>query len=163
MPIDYKKTQKALYRPSKTPHLIQVPPLSFLAVQGQGDPNQPGGAYQEAIGQLYAVAFTLKMSKLGPWQPAGYFDYVMPPLEGLWWMPDGAPMDFTRKDTFHWISLLRLPEFATREVFQWAVQEAERNKKRDLSSVTFSLMQRGYASSACTRVPMTASRRPSRP
>ena len=137
MPIDYKKTQKALYRPPKTPHLIQVPPLSFLAVQGQGDPNQPGGAYQEAIGQLYAVAFTLKMSKLGPWQPAGYFDYVMPPLEGLWWMPDGAPMDFTRKDTFHWISLLRLPEFATREVFQWAVQEAERNKKRDLSSVTF--------------------------
>lgn len=137
MAFDFKKTYKELYLPPKTPHLIQVPAQTFLAVRGQGDPNQAGGAYQEAIGQLYAVAFTLKMSKLGPWQPAGYFDYVMPPLEGLWWMPDGAPMDFARKDAFHWISLLRLPEFATREVFQWAVQEAERNKKRDLSAVTF--------------------------
>ena len=132
MPIDYKKTQKEFYRPSKTPHLIQVPPLSFLAVQGQGDPNQPGGAYQEAIGQLYAVAFTLKMSKLGPWQPAGYFDYVMPPLEGLWWMPDGAPIDFTRKDAFHWISLLRLPEYvvpAALLVFGYPTQQQQEREK----------------------------------
>ena len=137
MPIDYKKTQKALYRPPKnTPSDPGAAPV-LPGRPGAGGPQPARGAYQEAIGQLYAVAFTLKMSKLGPWRRRVTFDYVMPPLEGLWWMPDGAPMDFARKDAFHWISLLRLPEFATREVFQWAVQEAERNKKRDLSSVTF--------------------------
>ena len=143
MAFDFKKTYKELYLPPKTPHLIQVPAQTFLAVRGQGDPNQAGGAYQEAIGLLYAVAYTIKMSKLGPAQPEGYFDYVMPPLEGLWWMPDTSAIDFAQKARFCWIALIRLPEFVTQEVFRWAVETAAAKKKLDLSPVEFFSYEEG--------------------
>ena len=138
MAFDFKKAYKEFYLPPKQPALVTVPSMTFLAVRGQGDPNQPGGAYQQAIGLLYAVAFTIKMSKLGPRQPEGYFDYVMPPLEGLWRQGESGHMDLTRKADFQWVSLLRLPDFVTEEVFHWAVGEAAKKKKLDLSPVTYS-------------------------
>ena len=111
--------------------------MDFLAVRGQGDPNQEDGAYKAAVGQLYAVAYTIKMSKLGKHQLEGYVDYVVPPLEGLWWMEGGGAIDFAHKERFHWISMIRLPQFVTREAFHWAVQEAERKKGLDCSGVEF--------------------------
>lgn len=137
MAFDFKKAYKEFYLPPKQPTLVTVPPMTFLAVRGQGDPNQPDGAYQQAIGLLYAVAFTIKMSKLGLQQPEGYFDYVMPPLEGLWRQTGGGALDLTRKADFQWVSLLRLPDFVTEEVFRWAVKEAEKKKKLDFSPVIY--------------------------
>lgn len=137
MAFDFKKAYREFYLPPKQPTLVTVPPMTFLAVRGQGDPNQPDGAYQQAIGLLYAVAFTIKMSKLGPQQPEGYFDYVMPPLEGLWRQAGGGALDLTRKADFQWVSLLRLPDFVTEEVFRWAVREAAKKKKLDFSSVIY--------------------------
>ena len=137
MPFDYKKEYKEFYLPPKRPQIVEVPAMDFLAVRGQGDPNQEGGAYKAAIGQLYAVAYTIKMSKLGKHQLEGYFDYVVPPLEGLWWMEGGGAIDFAHKERFHWISMIRLPQFVTREAFRWAVREAEQKKGLDCSGVEF--------------------------
>ena len=137
MPFDYKKEYKEFYLPPKTPQIVEVPAMDFLAMRGQGDPNQEGGAYKAAIGQLYAVAYTIKMSKLGKHQLEGYFDYVVPPLEGLWWMEGGGAIDFAYRERFHWISMIRLPQFVTREAFHWAVREAERKKGLDCSGVEF--------------------------
>ena len=137
MAFDFKKAYKEFYLPPKQPTLVTVPPMTFLAVRGQGDPNQPDGAYQQALSLLYAVAFTIKMSKLGPQQPEGYFDYVMSPLEGLWRQAGGGALDLTRKADFQWVSLLRLPDFVTEEVFRWAVKEAEKKKKLDFSPVIY--------------------------
>ena len=137
MPFDYKKADKEFYLPSKTPGVITVPAMNFLAVRGQGDPNVVDGAYQQALRMLYAVAFTIKMSKVGQHKLAGYFDYVLPPLEGLWWQEGIQGVDYARKQDFQWISLIRLPEFATREVFTWAIQEASEKKQQDFSSVEF--------------------------
>lgn len=137
MAFDFKKAYREFYLPPKQPTLVTVPPMTFLAVRGQGDPNQPDGAYQQALGLLYAVAFTIKMSKLGLQQPEGYFDYVMPPLEGLWRQTGGGALDLTRKADFQWVSLLRLPDFVTEEVFRWAVREAAKKKKLDFSTVIY--------------------------
>ena len=137
MPFDYKKEYKEFYLPPKTPQIVEVPAMDFLAVRGQGDPNQEGGAYKAAIGQLYAVAYTIKMSKLGKHKLEGYFDYVVPPLEGLWWMEGGGAIDFAHKERFHWISMIRLPQFVTWEAFHWAVREAEQKKGLDCSGVEF--------------------------
>ena len=130
MAFDYKKAYKDLYLPPRKPHILGVPPMNFLAVRGTGDPNAEGGAYQAAMGLLYGVAFTIKMSKLGSRAIEGYFDYVVPPLEGLWWQEGRTGLDLRHKEALSWISLLRLPEFVTREVFQWAVQEASCQKGR---------------------------------
>lgn len=137
MPFDYKKEYKEFYLPPQTPHIIEVPAMNFLAVRGKGNPNEGDGAYKEAIGLLYAVTFTIKMSKKGSRQLEGYFDYVVPPLEGLWWMEGTNGIDYARKENFRWISLIRLPEFVTREVFDWAVREAARKKKMDFSAMEF--------------------------
>lgn len=137
MPMDYKKEQKALYLPPRKPGIVTVPRMNFLAVRGQGDPNQEGGAYQEAIGLLYGVSFTIKMSKLGSNRPKGYFDYVVPPLEGLWRQEGVSGIDYGRKEAFQWIALIRLPEFVTQEVFDWALRETEAKKKLNVSPVTF--------------------------
>lgn len=134
MPFDYKKAHKEFYLPPKTPSLVTVPAMNFLAVRGQGDPNQEGGAYREALGLLYAVAFTIKMGKN---RPEGYFDYVVPPLEGLWWQEGVHGVDYSRKENFQWISLIRLPEFVTEEVFHRAIREAAEKKKQDFSKVEF--------------------------
>ncbi len=137
MAFDYKKAYKDLYLPPRQPQIITVPPMNFLAVRGAGDPNAEGGDYQAAMGLLYGVAFTIKMSKLGSHAIDGYFDYVVPPLEGLWWQEGQTGLDLTRKETLCWISLIRLPEFVTPEVFRWAVQEAAAKKHADFSAVEF--------------------------
>lgn len=137
MAFDYKKEYKEFYLPPKTPGIVTVPAMNFLAVRGQGDPNEEDGAYKQALELLYAVAFTIKMSKLGKHRLEGYFDYVVPPLEGLWWQEGGSGVDYSRKAEFRWISLIRLPEFVTKEVFDWAVREAAEKKQRDFSKVEF--------------------------
>src|SRR5699024_7393598 len=122
MAFDYKKEYKEFYLPPRTPGIVTVPAMNFLAVRGQGDPNEEHGAYKQALEQLYAVAYTIKMNKRNP--PEGYFDYVVPPLEGLWWQEGVHGVDYTRKSDFRWISLIRLPEFVTKPVFDRAVREA---------------------------------------
>ena len=137
MPFDYKKEYKEFYLPPKTPGIVTVPAMNFLAVRGQGDPNEEGGTYKQALELLYAVAFTIKMSKMGKHKLAGYFDYVVPPLEGLWWQEGVHGVDYSRKADFRWISLIRLPEFVTKEVFDWAIREAAEKKQRDFTAVEF--------------------------
>ena len=137
MAFDYKKEYKEFYLPSKTPGIVTVPAMNFLAVRGRGDPNEEGGAYKQALELLYGVAFTIKMSRLGKHRLDGYFDYVVPPLEGLWWQEGTQGVDYTRKAEFRWISLIRLPEFVTEEAFRWALREASEKKQRDFSQVEF--------------------------
>lgn len=117
--------------------------MNFAVVRGSGDPNEPERAYQKAIGQLYAVAYTIKMSRKGSYPISGYFDYVVPPLEGFWWQQGDKAMNYADKSGFQWISLIRLPDFVTRQDFDWAVQEAERKKKTDLSAVKFLSLEEG--------------------
>lgn len=143
MPFDYKKEYKEFYLPPKTPGIITVPAMRFLAVRGQGDPNEEGGAYKQAIGMLYAVTFTIKMSKMGKHKPEGYFDFVVPPLEGLWWQDGIQGVDYARKKDFQWISLIRLPEFVTEDAFDWAVRESEEKKQQDFSAVKFFSWEEG--------------------
>ena len=143
MAFDYKKEYKEFYLPPKKPGIVTVPTMNFLAVRGKGDPNQEGGPYKQALGMLYAVAFTIKMSKLGKHQLEGYFDYVVPPLEGLWWQDGVRGVDYTHKGAFQWISLIRLPEFVTKEVFDWAIGEAIEKKKQDFSPVEFFTWEEG--------------------
>ncbi|WP_419502391.1 GyrI-like domain-containing protein [Candidatus Allofournierella excrementavium] len=143
MPFDYKKEYKEFYLPPRTPSIVTVPAMNFLAVRGQGDPNQEDGAYKEALSLLYAVAFTIKMSKLGKHKLEGYFDYVVPPLEGLWWQEGVHGVDYARKGDFQWISLIRLPEFVTEEAFHWAIREATEKKKQDFSRVEFFSWEEG--------------------
>lgn len=144
--FDFKKEYKEFYLPGKRPELVAVPKMNFLAVRGMGDPNEEGGAYKEAIGLLYGIAFTIKMSKMGDHRIEGYFDYVVPPLEGLWQQEAGPVggkkgrsfgIDYTHKESFQWISMIRLPDFVTKEEFEWAVSEAETKKQTDFSKVEF--------------------------
>ena len=137
MAFDYKKAYKEFYLPPETPGIVTVPAMNFLAVRGQGDPNEEDGAYKQALGMLYAVAYTIKMSKKGKHQLEGYFDYVVPPLEGLWRQAGIHGVDYAQKKAFQWISLIRLPEFVTREVFDWAIREATEKKQQDFSPVEF--------------------------
>lgn len=135
--FDFKKEFPEFYLPARSPHLIEIPELPYLAVRGSGDPNAEGGEYKDAVGMLYSVAYTIKMSRLSGSAPEGYFDYVVPPLEGLWWTEDGRGVDLTRKGDFRWLALIRLPDFVTRDVFEAAVTEAERKKGLDLSRVEY--------------------------
>ena len=137
MAFDYKKEYKEFYFPPAKPGIVDIPAMNFLAVRGQGDPNQEGGEYKAAMGLLYAIAFTIKMSKLGDRKIEGYFDYVVPPLEGFWWDKDGGAVDYARKEDFRWISLIRLPDFVAQTDFDWAIMEATRKKKQDFSKVEF--------------------------
>ena len=143
MAFDYKKAYKEFYLPPKTPGIVTVPTMNFLAVRGQGDPNEEGGAYKQTLDLLYAVAYTIKMSKLGRHKLEGYFDYVVPPLEGLWWQEDTQSVDYARKADFRWISLIRLPEFVTKAAFDWAIREAAEKKGRDFSAVEFFSWEEG--------------------
>ncbi|MCM1258558.1 MAG: GyrI-like domain-containing protein [Roseburia sp.] len=137
MAFDYKKEYKEFYLPKNKPGIIEVPSMNYIAVRGKGDPNAEGGEYKESIGLLYGIAFTIKMSKKGDHQIQGYFDYVVPPLEGFWWQEAGGEIDYSRKEDFHFISVIRLPDFVTKEDFEWAKAEAERKKKTDYSKVEF--------------------------
>ena len=121
MAFDYKKEYKEFYLPSRKPHLITVSPMNFVAVQGKGDPNDPAGEYQAAMEVLYGLAYTIKMSYKGSHRMEGFFEYVVPPLEGLWHQQGVDGVDYAHKETFEWTSMIRLPEFVTREEFDWAV------------------------------------------
>ena len=137
MPFDYKKEYKEFYMPPKKPVIVTVPPMNYIAVRGKGDPNIEGGEYKKAIELLYGIAYTIKMSKKSDRQIEGYFDYVVPPLEGFWWQEGIEGVDYTKKEEFNWISLIRLPDFVTKNDFDWAVGEAEKKKKTDFSKVEF--------------------------
>ena len=143
MAFDYKKEYKEFYLPASVPGIITVPKMNYIAVRGQGDPNVEGGVYQDSIGLLYGIAFTVKMSKKGGHQIDGYFDYVVPPLEGFWRQDGVLGIDYAHKENFQWISLIRLPEFVTRQVFSWAVSEASAKKKQDFSRVEFLTCEEG--------------------
>lgn len=143
MAFDYKKEYKEFYMPKNRPEIVTIPEMNYLAVRGTGDPNEEGGTYKKAIGLLYGIAFTIKMSKKSSHQIEGYFDYVVPPLEGFWWQQDVDGFDYNRKDEFCWISVIRLPDFVTRQDFEWAVAEASRKKRQDFSSVEFLTIQEG--------------------
>ena len=137
MAFDYKKEYKEFYLPGSDPAIVTVPPMNYIAVRGEGDPNQEDGAYKRSIGLLYGVMYTVKMSKMGDYRIGGYFDFVVPPLEGLWRQEGVIGIDYARKDALQWVSMIRLPDFVTEEDFSWAVREAERKKKEDYSAVRF--------------------------
>ena len=143
MAFDFKKEYKELYMPKNRPEIVTVPKANYIAVRGNGDPNQEGGAYQQAIGILYAVAYTLKMSYKTDYKIAGFFEYVVPPLEGFWWQEGIEGVDYSNKNTFHWISVIRLPDFITKENFDWAVETALKKKKLDCSSAEFLTIDEG--------------------
>lgn len=143
MAFDFKKEYREFYLPPDQPELITVPRWNYLAVRGQGDPNTVGGAYQQAIGVLYAVAYTLKMSRKTDYRIAGFYDYVVPPLEGFWDQAGTAGVDYSRKEDFRWISVIRLPDFVTEEHVAWAVETAERKKKLDCSAAEFLTVEEG--------------------
>lgn len=137
MAFDYKKEYREFYMPKLKPEIITVPQMNFIAVYGSGDPNVEGGEYKASIGMLYAIAFTIKMSKKGGHRINGYFDYVVPPLEGFWWQDGIDGIDYSHKEIFKWISVIRLPDFVTREDFEWAIKEATAKKKQDFSKAKF--------------------------
>lgn len=136
--LDYKKEYKDLYLPKTKPMLIDVPNMKFIIVQGKGNPNQiENGEYQEAISLLYSLSFTIKMSKMGENKIDGYFEYVVPPLEGFWWNEGKTNVDYKHKEKFEWISMIRQPEFVTEDVFKWACMEAKDKKGIDTSKAKF--------------------------
>ena len=137
MAYDFKKEHKEYYMPKDKPSVVTVPAMNYIAVRGEGDPNAEDGAYKRAIGLLYGIAFTIKMSKKGDHRIEGYFDYVVPPLEGFWWQDGVRGIDCAHKEQFKWISVIRLPDFVTKADFDWAVAEAARKKKTDCSSAEF--------------------------
>ena len=137
MAFDYKKEFKEFYLPPRKPQIVEIPEMRFVAVRGSGDPNAEDGEYKSAMQLLYGLAFTIKMSKMGDHRIEGYFDYVVPPLEGLWWQEGASSLDLSRKENFQWISMIRLPEFVTRQEFDWAVSEATRKKGLDFSRAEF--------------------------
>ena len=135
--LEGEKEYKEFYLPPKKPQIVTIPAMNFVAVQGKGDPNDPAGKYKAAMELLYGIAFTIKMSYKGSHKMDGYFEYVVPPLEGLWHQPGTEGVDFADKSSFIWTSMIRLPEFVTRAEFDWAVQEATAKKKKDFSKVEF--------------------------
>lgn len=143
MAFDFKKEYKEFYLPPAKPGIVNVPSMNYVAVRGSGDPNEPDGDYKRAIAVLYGVAFTLKMSKMGDRRINGYFDYVVPPLEGFWWQEGVDGIDYSDKSTFQWISVIRLPDFVTRDDFAWAVDTAEKKKKLDFSPAEFLTLNEG--------------------
>ena len=143
MAFDYKKEYKEFYMPKSKPGIVEVPSMNYIAVRGKGDPNVEDSEYKESIGLLYGIAFTIKMSKMGDYRIQGYFDYVVPPLEGFWWQEGVRGIDYAHKESFQFISAIRLPDFVTKRDFAWAVEEAEKKKKTDFSKVEFLPYQEG--------------------
>ena len=137
MAFDYKKEYKEFYMPKNKPGIVDVPAMNYITVRGKGDPNDENSEYKQSIGLLYSIAFTIKMSKMGSHKIEGYFDYVVPPLEGFWWQEGVQGIDYTHKENFCWISLIRLPDFVTKADFDWAIAEATTKKKTNFSKVEF--------------------------
>jgi len=133
MTFDFKKEYKEFYMPPKKPVIVEIPKMNYIAVRGKGNPNEETGEYQEAVEMLYGIAYTIKMSKKSLYKIEGYFEYVVPPLEGLWWQEGVSGIDFLQKERFQWISMIRLPDFVDKQDFDWAVKEAGSKKKKDFS------------------------------
>ena len=143
MAFDYKKEYKEFYMPPKKPTIVDVPKMNYIAVRGQGNPNEEDGEYKKAIELLYGIAFTIKMSYKGTHKIEGYFQYVVPPLEGFWWQDNVIGIDYSQKEKFQWIAVIRLPDFVTKEEFGWAVEEATKKKKEDFSQVEYFTYEEG--------------------
>lgn len=143
MAFDFKKEYKEFYLPPKKPVIVSIPAMNYIAVRGSGNPNDENGEYKDGVGLLYGIAFTLKMSYKGSYKMDGYFQYVMPPLEGFWWQDKIDGIDYNQKEKFHFISVIRLPNFITKKDFDWAVAEATQKKKKDFSMVEFFSYEEG--------------------
>lgn len=143
MAFDFKKEYKQFYQPGTKPEIVSFPRMNYLAVYGSGDPNQEDGDYKKAVASLYGIAYTLKMSKKSSYKIEGYFDYVVPPLEGLWWQDGNDSIDHSHKEDFKWISLIRLPDFVSEKDLAWAINEASIKKKQDFSNVKFLSIEEG--------------------
>jgi len=143
MAFDYKKEYKEFYLPKTKPEIIMVPKMNYIAVHGSGDPNEEGGDYQTAIGLLYGIAYTIRMSKKGGHEIEGYFDYVVPPLEGFWSQSGIQGVDYSRKEDFRWTSVIRLPDFVKEADFRWALTETSEKKHQDFSRVEFLTLEEG--------------------
>ena len=143
MAFDFKKEYKEFYMPKNKPEIVNVPAMNYIVVRGKGDPNEENGSYQKAIGILYAVAYTLKMSYKTNYKIDGFFEYVVPPLEGFWWQDHTDSIDYTDKSTFNWISVIRLPDFITKKDFDWAVETAQKKKNIDCTSAEFLTLEEG--------------------
>ena len=143
MTFDFKKEYKEFYMPKNKPSIVEIPRMNYIAVSGTGNPNEENGDYQNTIGLLYGIAYTIKMSYKGTHKIDGFFNYVVPPLEGLWWQENVKGMDYSRKEDLHFISLIRLPDFVTEEDFNWAMKEATEKKKQDYSRVEFFTYEEG--------------------
>lgn len=143
MAFDFKKEYKEFYLPKKKPEIVTVPKMNYIAVKGCGDPNKEDGEYKNSISILYALAFTIKMSKLTDYRIEGYFDYVVPPLEGFWWQQGVTQIDYSRKDAFQWISVIRLPDFVSEKDFNWAKQQVKTKKGIDCSNAQFLTIEEG--------------------
>ncbi len=143
MAFDFRKEYKEFYMPKNTPVIVTVPAVNYIAVRGKGNPNQKGGTYHQAVGILYAIAYTIKMSYKGPYKIEGFFEYVVPPLEGFWWQDNVNGVDYGNKETFNWISVIRLPDFVSKSDFDWAAAEAAKKKKLDCSSAEFLTVDEG--------------------
>ena len=143
MAFDFKKEYKEFYLPGKVPEIVDIPCMNYAAVRGSGDPNEEGGAYQRAISVLYAVSYTIKMSYKGDYKIKGFFEYVVPPLEGFWWQDGAEGVDYANKSAFNWISMIRLPDFVTEADFEWAAAEAGRKKKVDCATAQFLTVKEG--------------------
>lgn len=137
MAFDYKKEYKEFYMPNKKPSIVEIPKMNYIAVRGTGNPNDENSEYKNSIGLLYVIAFTIKMSYKGDHKIDGYFEYVVPPLEGFWWQENTHSIDYNRKENMNFISVIRLPDFVTKNDFMWAVDEAAKKKKQDFSKVEF--------------------------
>lgn len=145
MAYDFKKEQKKLYAPKTRPEIVEVPMMKFISVEGSGNPNEEDGFYKQAVGMLYTIAYTLKMSYKTEYEIEGFFEYVVPPLEGFWWTEDGKPFDYNSKEKFRWISVIRVPEFITEENLWWAIQYAKEKKKMDCSKIKLiEIEEKGY-------------------
>ncbi len=143
MPFDFKKEYKEFYMPKNKPAVVDVPPINYIAIRGRGNPNTPDGEYQQAIGVLYAVAYTLKMSYKTDYKMEGFYEYVVPPLEGFWWQEGVDGVDYSNKESFNWISVIRLPEFVSKKDFDWAVATAGKKKKTDYNKAEFLTINEG--------------------
>lgn len=143
MAFDFKKEYKEFYFPKKTPQIVEMPKANYIAVRGKGNPNEEGGVYKQAVGILYAIAYTLKMSYKTDYQIDGFQSYVVPPLEGFWWQEETSSLDFSDKSNFHWISVIRLPDFIQQKDFDWAIEQVTTKKKLDCSQAELLTIEEG--------------------
>ena len=157
MAFDFKKEFKEFYLPPAKPQIVDVPKMQFVAVRGHGNPNEEDGEYKAALAVQYAISYAIKMSKKGARRIEGYFDFVVPPLEGFWWQEKNgevvAGFDYADKSSFNWISAIRLPDFVAKKDFEWAKETAAKKKGIDCSSAELLSIKEGL----CVQVMHTGS------